>query len=417
MYFSDEYRSQGMTPDLLLQLREMELDSLLGIIRAINSNQSEEELYRIFRFTLMAQVRKSLLYVHEEDHWEYKVSHGTKYQYSGVQLTPDIENIQEFHRIDSPIKYFDEFDFILPIKHKSLVLAYLFVSFAEKAEHSKGMIKELVNFVEALANVIIVAVENKKLARKEQRQKDYRRQLDFAKEVQLLLFPKELPDRPDLTVAASYRPHLSIGGDYYDFIPVNQEHFLICIADVSGKGLPAALIMSNFQAGLRTLSKHVEDLSTIVCELNQLIMSNARGEHFITAFFMSYDVNTKRLEYINAGHNPPFLFVKDEVKRLDEGTTLLGAFDTLPMLSSGVLENMDDFYVFCFTDGFTEARNATGEDFGEASLQTFLMENRHLSPREVHAKLMTLLGTFTFNETRRDYVDDITLLSCRVRAY
>ena len=117
-----------------------------------------------------------------------------------------------------------------------------------------------------------------------------------------------MPYNKRVKIKATYFPHDLIGGDYYDYIPVDKKRFIICIADVSGKGIPAALLMSNFQASLRTLIRQTNDLKEIVSELNHLTYENAQGEHFITFFIAMYDKSKHTLTYINAGHNPAFPF-------------------------------------------------------------------------------------------------------------
>src|SRR5690606_33837514 len=146
------------------------------------------------------------------------------------------------------------------------------------------------SFVQTFTSIIVVAIENKKLARKELEQEVFRKELEIAREVQSMLFPKELPDTDKVRAFASYLPHHTIGGDYYDYIQQDENNFLVCIADVSGKGIPASLLMSNFQASLRTLVRQTNDLKQIVNELNFVIKANAKGERFITFFVAAFDL-------------------------------------------------------------------------------------------------------------------------------
>jgi sigma-B regulation protein RsbU (phosphoserine phosphatase) len=283
---------------------------------------------------------------------------------------------------------------LVPIKHKSDVLAYLMLDPQES-----GKAEELdLDFVTALTNIIIVAVENKKLARRQQEQKDYKRQLEIAHNVQKLLFPNDLPYTSDLSIEASYLPHHEIGGDYYDYIRLGEESFLICIADVSGKGVPAAILMSNFQAGLRILAQAVKELDQIVPKLNGLIMDNV-------------DTKSNRVQYINAGHNPPFLFCNNKMARLEKGTTILGGFPELPFLEVGEESYTNGFLFFGFTDGFTETYNEQGDEFGDDHLEQFLKENLSLDQHALHSDLINLLNSF---KGKNRYADDITLVSCRV---
>lgn len=398
-----------LTIDTRLQIKEMELKTLLETMRAINANHSADNLYKIYRFILSSNqyLKKLALYVYDGE-WSCKAHFGTAQDYSQVPLKEAaLEKEMRGWAGEAP---FEEFDRMIPISHKDTRLAYVFLGKSDKVDDDEKLDAD---FIEALTNIIVVAIENKKLARKQQRQQEYNRQLEIARNVQSLLFPKQKPEQTRFTVEASYLPHHTVGGDYYDWIQVDKDRFLICIADVSGKGMPAAILMSNFQAALRILCRHTDDLTTIVTELNHLIMQNSRGENFITAFFMTYNFLDKRLRYVNAGHNPPFLFSDDRHNRLETGTTILGAFDRLPFLNVGQIEDIDSFLAFLFTDGFTETYNEQGEEFGEEYLLKFLNENLDMEQVRLHQELIALLNTFKGNNA---YADDITLLSCRLKA-
>ncbi|WP_020527246.1 PP2C family protein-serine/threonine phosphatase [Flexithrix dorotheae] len=399
----------ALTVETKLEIKELELKSLFETIRAINSNSSERDLFKIYKFIIRSNpnINKLALYVLDEE-WNCKTYFGTENDYSNIPLDEKLLEITGIGEYTKGVEFFEEFQKVIPIKHKQTVLAYAFLSGSENVEDED--ILEL-DFIDALSNIILVAVENKKLARKEQKQQEYKKQLDIAKDVQSLLFPKELPYNDDLKIMASYLPHHTIGGDYYDYIPINENKFLICIADVSGKGVPAAILMSNFQAALRILTRRTDDLKIIVGELNQLVMQNSYGENFITAFFALYDKESRKFNFINAGHNPPFLFMNNKVNVLNEGTTILGGFKDLPFLNMGSFEELSNFLIFCFTDGFIETYDENGEEFGEEYLMKFLQENLGLDQKDIHSKLISLLNTF---KGKNAYVDDITLLSCKV---
>ncbi|MEM1137510.1 MAG: SpoIIE family protein phosphatase, partial [Bacteroidota bacterium] len=392
-----------------LEIKELELKSLFETIRAINANASEIDLFKIYKFIIHSNpnIIKLALYV-LDDKWNCKTFFGTKHNYNKIQLDKKLIEVTEIGDYTRGIKYFEEFGRVVPIKHKSQVLAYVFTSGVDNTEDDDML--EL-DFIDALTNIIIVAIENKKLVRKEQRQQEYKKQLDIAKDVQGLLFPRELPYNKKLKVEASYLPHHTIGGDYYDFIQINEDQFLLCIADVSGKGIPAAILMSNFQAGLRILSRQVTELETIVDELNTLVIQNSHGENFITAFFALYSRKAENLQFINAGHNPPFLFSSKNVKRLETGTTILGGFAELPFLEKASVDNLSDFLIFCFTDGFIETYNEEGEEFGEEYLLNFIKKHLHSDQKDLHNKLISELNKY---KGKNLYIDDITLLSCKV---
>jgi len=389
-------------------LKELELNSLLEITQAINNNLPEDSLYKIYDFTIRANlnIRKLALYVLDDD-WDCKVNFGTEHNFKTVPFDESFLGSEKIvalkNRGGSP---FGEFRVIIPIAHKDRKLAFVFISGYDEVSGEEIN----TNFIQALSNIIIVAIENKKLARKQLEQEMIRRELKIAKNVQEFLFPKRLPSGNGIEVSAFYQPHHSIGGDYYDFIKISDHQFLFCIADVSGKGIPAAILMSNFQASLRTLSRRTSLLQDIINELNYLVMSNAEGQHFITFFVAIYDTDSNRLKYVNSGHNPPFL-IRDNrsFELLEEGTTVLGAFNDLPFLNVGIIEDLDKFLVCTFTDGLTEIRNNEGEEFGTHKLPEVVEQNLVTSPAQLNEAIIKSMKKF---KGENSFVDDITLFTC-----
>jgi len=388
-------------------LKKMEVNSLLEITQAINENLDENALFRIYDFTVRANlnVGKLALFVWD-DSWKCRANFGGNNDFSDIDLPTGILKIKEEDQgpFESP---FDEFEVLIPIKHKSNVLAYVFASTSDSSEE-----KINITFLQALSNLIIVAVENQRLTLQQIRQEAFRRELEIAKEVQKLLFPEDLPYGVRLKVEASYLPHQSVGGDYYDYIPINENQFLICIADVSGKGVPAALMMSNFQASLRTLLRTTPNLTQIVEIINYQILQNAKGDNFITFFGGIYDHKLNTLVYVNAGHNPPFLFNREiGIQTLEEGCTVLGMFHPLPFLNEGFVTDLDNFTLVLYTDGLTETENEENEEYGSERIQEFLEKNQETDLRVLHKELLKELDDF---KGSNDYRDDITLLTCRL---
>jgi len=408
-----------MTPEQLLdelERKDIQLKDILDITQAININSSEESLYTIYKWILQGSlyVGKLALYVYENN-WRCKVHFGT----NQVPIILEIDTIAHLKEVtalqDLPAMhaFFQEFDWVLPILFKDEVLAYIFV---EKYEHKDRINHTPVNlqFIQTLTNIIIVAIENKKLIRKQLKQELHNKELEIAKRVQSMLIPRNLPNTETLQMKATYLPHDLIGGDYFDYIPLAEGKFLLCIADVSGKGVPAALLMSNFQATLRMVVRHTYRLKNIIDELNLLIYQNAQGEHFITFFLAIYDTNKHILRYINAGHNPPFLLNKNthEISTLDIGTTILGAFQNLPFIEEGVIRDVNNFLLFCFTDGVPETVNAKDEQFDTERLRRFLQYYPNTDLENLHTHILDKLYRF---KKEIPFTDDITMLSCRVK--
>ncbi len=398
-------------------LKELELNSLLEVTQAINNNLAEESLYKIYNFTLRANlnIKKLGLYVLNEQSnlWECKANFGTETDFTDHVLNKSFLSVQDVLQVKNIAAsgLFEEFDTVVPITHKDRMLALVFVGGLQR--DIDGQSTEIsTTFIQALSNIIIVAIENKKLARKELAQEAIRKEMEIARQVQQFLFPKNLPQQAGLQVEASYIPHHLVGGDYYDFIELTSHHFLICIADVSGKGVPAALLMSNFQAALRTIARQTMNLREIVSELNYQVVQSANGENFITFFVAIYDQETHTLRYINAGHMPPVLINScKQVHLLDQGTVILGSFHPLPFLNEGQLTDLDDFYLFAYTDGLTETFNEQEEEFGLERLQQYLVENTGKKLSDIHQDLFQELNDFNGYPS---YHDDITFLSLRV---
>jgi len=395
------------------EIKELELNALLEITQAINNNLSEESLYKIYNFTLRSNlnIQKLALFVLDDD-WNCKVSFGTKRHFSKASLLPafktiqDITHLKEFEACD-----FTVFDLIIPVAHKGNTLALVFVGGLEKNDYHDD---DGVKFIQALSNIIIVAIENKKLVRKQLQQESFRKELEIASDVQQFLFPDKLPNTEVLKVEASYLPHDIVGGDYYDYIPINNNQFLICVADVSGKGIPAALMMSNFQASLRTLLRQTPNLTDIVEALNFQVLENTKGEKFITFFAAIYDIRLKTMVFVNAGHNPPILIdKKNGLRLLEDGSTVLGAMHPLPFLNEGFITNLDDFLLFCYTDGLTETVNEAQQEFGFDRLMEYFADEVTYTKdlKDIHQDIIVALDNF---KGRNSYHDDITILSCRV---
>jgi sigma-B regulation protein RsbU (phosphoserine phosphatase) len=397
------------------EIKELELNALLEITQAINSNLPEESLYKIYNFTLRSNlnIKKLALFV-LDDTWECKASFGTDHHFHKTTLLPafktiqDITHLREFDECD-----FTEFDIVIPVTHKTETLALVFVGGLDKND-PRYENEDGIRFIQALSNIIIVAIENKKLARKQLAQEAFRKELEIASDVQQFLFPEVLPNTEKLKIEASYLPHDIIGGDYYDYIPINKNQFLICVADVSGKGIPAALMMSNFQASLRTLLRQTPNLTDIVEALNFQVLENTKGEKFITFFAAIYDIRLKTMVFVNAGHNPPILIDKKRgLRLLEDGATVLGAMHPLPFLNEGFITDLDEFLLFCYTDGLIETLNEKENEFGmDAVLDYFKQEQTYLKDlKTIHQDLIVALDSF---KGKNAYHDDITILTCRV---
>ncbi|ADR20625.1 hypothetical protein MATR_17500 [Marivirga tractuosa] len=396
------------------ELKELELNALLEITQAINENLPENSLYKIYNFTLRANLKlgKLMLVVQDKKEWELKLSFGTDKDYtkideSAYQLVDKRKILFPADLIDSP---FDEFEVAIPVFHKNELLAVVFLGGVANSEE-RELIENHLNFIQALTNIIMVAIENKKMARERLEQEVYAKEMEIAKKVQQLLFPKSLPESSNFSIDAHYSPHHTVGGDYYDWLSIDEHRKIICIADVSGKGVPAALLMSNFQASLRTLLRKTSDLEEVIHDLNHQVFESANGENFITFFIALIDLKEKKLTYVNAGHNPPFLMSSNgRIEKLETGTLVLGALREIPFLEIGTTDIDKTQTLLLYTDGLTEAFNEKEEEFGPERVMDILNKNITAKPSLILSSILNEIDAFI---GKRALSDDITLLACQ----
>jgi sigma-B regulation protein RsbU (phosphoserine phosphatase) len=362
-----------------LKLTTFKLRSLLNITQAINENLTQEELLARYASILMKDLNigKLILYKFEET-WKCILSEGIS---DNSQLLIDVENdLLHFEEIafvsSSQSSTLSNYDIIIPIIHNSKHIAFVIIGdIDEEGEGISPAIKHL-NFIQTISNIIIVAIENIRLFQESLKQEAMKKELELASKMQNMLIPHTniLPKNDTIWMTAFYHPHLEVGGDYYDYIVLDKDEIGFCISDVSGKGMSAALLMSNFQANLRALFTHEISLMALVEKLNERVLHAANGEKFITLFVAKYNFKSKELEYINAGHNQPILYRKnkDQLLYLDKGCVGIGMLDEIPLIRKGSLVIEEPTKIFCYTDGLVELMDGRGITFGTSEIEVCL---------------------------------------------
>lgn len=391
---------------------DIRLHWLLQFTKAINYNLPAQQLFEIYHSVLRDHLRigRMVLLLHDGD-WKTVAHYGVEPELPLPGPEDLLSMIPLFSGKESAVPaWMEQFETIVPVSHHDKHLAYAFLGgLDENALKSK---REVVTYIHTITNVIAVAIENKRMTRESIERAALERELELAAEMQSMLFPARLDTHGFLDVAATYIPHSSVGGDYYDFIPLGEHEALICMADVSGKGLSAALLMSNFQANLHALIRHTDfTLKQLVTELNACVNRSAQGEKYITFFVARINGVSKQIEYINAGHNPPLLVHGHEIHILDKGTTGLGMFEELPFLSHGIVDFPDNSLLCCYTDGITEMENKQGKVFGTEGLSRILL--CHPQFHTVDHLHTTLIQTLDEFRQGMPYADDVTFLSLR----
>ena len=314
---------------------------------------------------------------------------------------------QRLHKIsDSDILPLQEFEILIPVYHKAEPIAYSLIGECGENED----IYSKIQFITTITNIVAVAIENKRLFKQQLERERLRKEIELAKEVQSMLIPSELPDTDRFSLASIYKPHFNIGGDYFDYIRINENQFVICIADISGKGVAAALLMSNIQATIRNLVQNETELVELIQHLNSRVFELTKSDKFLTFFIAKFCLKEKTINYINAGHFPPVFHFNGKTVLLRKGCTIIGAFEELNEIEEGVIKMEKEALLLTFTDGLTDLQNIKGNYYDEEKLKDFVFRHKDLSVQEFNDKLLGEITTFSKGNP---FPDDIAVLTCK----
>ena len=392
-----------------LSLKELQIKSLLTITQAINDNVSSEGLFNMYRSFLSWEmgIKKMILYIKSDQDWDVPTKIDVPDQIE-EELIQESLQYKRLHTVkDNDHSFVRLFDIIIPVFHKDYPIAYALIGGIKDKED----IYNKIQFITTITNIIAVAIENKRLFRQQIKQERFNKEMELAKEFQQMLIPENIPSSDFYKVDIYYRPHYNVGGDYVDFVKFSENRFAVMIADISGKGVAAALLMSNFQAMLHSLIYQYRDLETFVFALNQAVYRITQSDKFITFFIAEIDTKERELTYINAGHFPPYLVNGSETRELKTGSTVIGAFDKLPFIEEEKIQLKTDAMLFCFTDGLADIQNEDGVYFEENKVKDFVLTNKDLPPEDFNNKLLEEIEAF---KGEQEYVDDIAILTTKV---
>jgi sigma-B regulation protein RsbU (phosphoserine phosphatase) len=404
--------TMGKFSENRLKLSTFKLNALLDITLAINDNVSTSELIRRYEKMLTDDLDIGKVIVLKfSDRWECLLNSGFRHDFfKKVNMDRDLHIYDEISFITSEPQHFPELvDIVIPVFHKDKAIAYVLIGdIEEEGEGVSPIIKHL-RFIQTLSNIITVAIENKRLFQESLRQEAIKREMELASRMQTMLIPtkERLPDNVSIRMRAFYHPHFDVGGDYYDVIELSDHEVGFCIADVSGKGISAAILMSNFQANLRALFTADQNLSDTLTRLNERVMSSAKGEKFITLFIARYHFKTRELKYVNAGHNPPLLYEPGSKKlvQLSSGCVGMGMLDDLPFVNEAVIRLDQPAKLFCYTDGLVEVIHDKGVEFGTDDLEKELC-----NPHTLEENINSIIKHQKILEGSAAIFDDISII-------
>ncbi len=391
-----------------LSLRKLQIRSLQAITQAINENISSEELFQMYKSFLNWEmgVKKMALYTRNNGHWQCVSKINDSDEIISVDYEKLFSKYKRLHRIteDDPSEL-QHFNILIPVYHKDLPLSYALLDDLED--------RDKIQFIITITNIISVAIENKRLFKKQLEQERLNREIKLAKEVQQMLIPEHLPRNDKFEIGSIYKPHLNVGGDYIDFFQFDDNKFAFCIADISGKGVAAAMLMANFQAIIQSLIYQYRDLETFIFALNETVYKRiTKSDKYITFFIAEVNLDKKQVKYINAGHYPPVLCKGDEILRLDKGCTVIGAFEKMPNIEEEIIKLDEDTLILTFTDGLTELKNIEGDFLEDIQIEKFVCNNKNLPIEEFNNKLLKEIDLFNASD---NFNDDIAILSCKIK--
>ncbi|MEO0337720.1 MAG: PP2C family protein-serine/threonine phosphatase [Bacteroidota bacterium] len=394
-----------------LDLKQLQINGLLNLTQAINNNVKAKGLYEMYKSFIGWElgVKKMALYIKDTaEKWECTTSIGLEEDLCKKDIGNELTQFKELNHLEgNQHSLIKEFELVIPVLHKETPIAYVLIGELGEDEDMYNKIQ----FITTITNIIAVAIENKRLFKKQIEQEKLKKEIELAAEVQEMFMPSILPMTREYEFDYIYKPQLSVGGDYFDFIEFDDGKIVFCVGDFTGKGLAAAMLMANFQASFHSLVNRRIDLTDFVRKLNRSVNELTQGDRFITFFIAEYDVHKRILKYVNAGHNPPILLNRDELYELKKGTIMLGPYKELPKLEVGTVQIDKEALILSFTDGLTELRDERGEMLNEEKLQNFMKEHWKLQAADFNKELTQFINRFKGDAS---YLDDFTVLTCKL---
>ena len=401
---------QTNDPQKLLQLKRLEAASLLDVIRTVNHYEhSVNRLCRIAQNVLRAQlgVRKMTFCFQGDNGWEEGFSTG--FQPFESDASEEMFTIVRLTKIEGdgfPGLSNAGVEYVIPINNRDEVFGYFLI--ADFADDEVEAQNDII-FIETLGNILAVAIQNRQLFKEKMEQEFLRKELEVAETIQQQLLISDFSGFREIDVFGFNKAHHGIGGDFYDVIKKGKGTTFVCIADVSGKGIAAALLMSNLQANLRALCAQYDSPSEIVRELNQILYGITTGEKFVTLFLARIDTQLGSFTSVNAGHNYPLFLRNGAVRRLETGCMLLGILEDIEPVEGNYTFGEGDV-LFMFTDGLVEQHNEAGDMFTSERAIEVLHESHQKPSEELIREMQRSVDEFA---GVAEVPDDVTMLSVK----
>lgn len=408
-----------------LDKKVQELKTLFEVGKELNSTLDLTKIINILQFTIMGEmaVNKLLLFIEQDQEFELLANRGINDSSQIFGSLTNAEMLSFLAQHASPTlveENGDKNEFTLLHKAGLRVIVPLRIQ-----EETKGVLllgpkmsrlpyaDDELDFLSTLGNRVMISIENARLFEDALEKKRLEEEIAIARDIQQRLLPSTFPKIESLDIYGFNIPSQQVGGDYFDCFKLDEQRVALAIGDVSGKGIGASLLMSNLHAGLHTLIDSNIEMHAMLAKLNNLIYENTHYDKFITFFYGEYNIEKSEFTYVNAGHNPPYIFHKDgSFELLEEGGLLLGMMANM-VYDTGTVKVAPGDFIITFTDGVTEAKDKTGDMYEEPRLEQFIggcMTN-DLTVKEFADVLISELNKFSKGVPQ---ADDITFLGLKL---
>lgn len=398
----------------MLDRKVYELNTLFDLSKDFNMMVDRDEIVRVFKFAMLGQmlIRKFFFVLEHEGTRRVVTTSGINRKLKTAEISKlfsledDLIEVDTNLREEIPFLKDQEIEAIIGLKFQNEKIGLVGVGArANNEEYSSSDF----NFLRSLGNLALLSIQKTYLLEERIEKERLEEELTIAKSIQRGLLPDPIPSSEKLDIAATNISSYQVGGDYYDILQTPEGNLLFGIGDVTGKGIPASLLMANLQAMLHVLLPIDIELGEATDRMNDIIYQNTPSDKFITFFWGIFNPQKSKFKYVNAGHNPPILLRKGskKIKRLEEGGLILGAMPTMTSYTETDIKLSGDDIIVFFTDGVTEAMNNEGtEEYEENRLIDCITRNREKSAEEIMIAIVEDVNKFSQNIQH----DDITLI-------
>lgn len=399
-----------------LDSKVQKLNSLFELSKEFGLFSESSKVARLLVYSLLGQflVSKFAVITFNESEPEILESKFPEQDLKKVLSAENIFRIQNSLRSDEINKNFPglaslQIELVVPMEIQGRTKGLILLG---NRINNKQYSDSDIEYIYSVGSLAIISLENKRLFKEALEKQKMEEELEIARDIQQNLLPHTVPEYSNFDIAAINISSRQVGGDYYDIISLDENNFCVAVADVSGKGVPASLLMANLQAFLRIICKQGMKLDAATELINNLITENTTGGKFITFFWALADNANKTIEYVNAGHNPPLLIRDRKIRKLELGGMILGVMKSMIPYQKELIQLQKDDLLVLFTDGVSEAMNTAGEQYSDERLEELAVNNSGKSASEILEIIKSDVQNFAAGTVQSD---DVTLLVIKVK--